>query len=216
MACLLSRAIICNKCFRIKDLGLCTLDKSFCHSYYGTYGMKTINSETFLSKIWPSTLLRNETLELRAIHRKDKTIKRKFLKSREEFLKAANSYGEGWDIYFGLSTRYLDGGKKADCYRVNCVWVDLDKTDELPDFGKVPPDIIVNSGGGFHVYWLLDSPAYLREGRHKQIEAVTRALSKRFGGDMTCIDVSRILRVPDLFNYKYIPPRKVVASAVSD
>lgn len=175
--------------------------------------MKSINSETFLDKVWPNTLLRNETLELRAKNRKEDLIERKFFKSKQEFLEAAQKYGDGWDIYFGISTRYLKGGKKSDCYRVNCVWVDFDKVTKLPDFGKTPPDMVVDSGAGFHVYWILESPIFVREGRWKEIEAVNRGLVQKLGGDKMCIDISRILRVPDLMNYKYDPPRKVSAES---
>lgn len=178
--------------------------------------MKSITAESFLSKVWPKSLLRNETLELRVIRRSDKVITRKFCKTQAEFIRAAKSYGEGFDIYFGVSTRFMNGGKKKDCFRINTVWVDFDKTEKLPDFGKMPPDMIVNSGGGFHVYWLLDNPIYVRDGRWKEIEAINRGLCKKFKGDDQAIDASRILRVPDLFNYKYTPPRKVTANAVSD
>ena len=176
--------------------------------------MKVISAETFLSAIWPSQLLRNETLELRARRQEDGKIEQKFLRSIKEFLRAAKSYGEGWDIYFGISTRFLQGGKKSDCFRTCCVWVDLDKTPKLPDFGEIPPDFVVSSGGGFHVYWMLESPVYVRDNRWKQIEAVNRGLTKKFNGDIMCPDISRILRVPDTFNFKYNPPKKVIANAV--
>lgn len=175
--------------------------------------MKSLTAETFLTRLWPAKLLRNETLELRAIKRKSGTINRNFFTSIDSFLKAAREYGEGWDIYFGVSTRYLHGGKKQDCYRLKTVWVDFDKVDKLPDFGDLPPDLVVNSGAGFHVYWILEEPIFVRTGRWKEIEAVNRALAKKFGGDPMAIDASRILRVPELYNYKYDPPRKVIASA---
>ena len=174
--------------------------------------MKDISTQEFLSKVWPNSLLRNETLELRAIHRVEKTIKRRFLTSIDEFIKAANSYGPGWEIYFGVSTRHFNKGKKADCYRAKTVWVDFDKVTKLPDFSKAPPDIIVNSGGGFHCYWILESPIFIQSGRWKEIEAVNRGLAKRFKGDLMAIDASRILRVPGFNNHKYNPPRGVKAS----
>ena len=167
-----------------------------------------MDSKAFLSTIWPTTLVRSETLELRAINRKDGTINRQFYTSIDNFLEAANKYKAPWDIYFGVSTRFDKGGKKRDCYRVRCVWMDLDK-GELPDFGVIKPDLIINSGSGFHVYWLLTDPVFVRSGRWVEIEAINRALVKKFGGDIASIDVSRILRVPGFNNYKYDPPRMV-------
>jgi hypothetical protein len=176
--------------------------------------MRSIDASEFLSLIWPQKLLRNETLELRAIKRSDKTISRRFLKSPGEFLQVASAFGTGWDIYYGIATRHEKGGKKEDCSRVCCVWADLDHVDKLPDFKKVQPDIVVNSGGGYHIYWLLETPIYVRTGRWKEIESINRGLLKKFGGDPMTPDISRILRVPGFFNYKYTPARKVTANAV--
>jgi hypothetical protein len=178
--------------------------------------MKDITTQEFLSRVWPNPLLRNETLELRAIRREDKTIKRRFVKSIQDFMREAEAFGPGWEIYFGVSTRHYDKGKKADCYRTKTVWVDFDKTKELPQFGKVCPDIIVKSGGGFHCYWLLESPIFIQNGRWREIEAVNRALAGKFKGDLMSIDASRILRVPGFNNHKYNPPRRIQASVLSD
>lgn len=188
--------------------------------------MKTIDAYEFLSLIWPPKLLRNETLELRAIKRSDKMVSRRFATSVPEFLKIAKSFGVGWDIYYGICTRYGKGGTKNDCMRVSCVWVDFDNTSKLPDF-KLQPDVIVNSGMGFHTYWLLESPVYVRTGRWQEIEAINRGLAKKlsngiqpsdankkFGPDLMTIDITRILRVPGFYNYKYDPARKVVANAI--
>lgn len=176
--------------------------------------MKTIDASEFLSLVWPHTLLRNESLELRAIRRKDETISRRFVKSIGEFLSTAKAYGDGWDIYYGVCTRADRGGKKENCSRICTVWVDFDHVETLPDFKKVPPDIIVNSGGGFHVYWLLEEPVYVRTGRWKEIESVVMGLTKRFKGDEMACDITRILRVPGFMNHKYDPPRKVTANAL--
>jgi hypothetical protein len=177
--------------------------------------MNSIEPKAFLSAIWPVNLLTHEMLELRAIHRKDGTIKRGWFPSIDEFLLEAKRCGEGWDIYFGISTRFGSASKKTDCYRVKCVWVDLDKP-KLPAFNP-EPDFLVSSGNGYHVYWVLKEPVFVRSGKWTEIEAVNRALVKRFGGDIGAVDVSRILRVPGFLNYKYSPPRKVKAfDAISD
>lgn len=112
-------------------------------------------------------------------------------------------------MYFGVSTRFERGGKKRDCFRTNCVWLDFDGP-VLPVF-KDKPDIIVESGTGFHVYWLLTTSMYVRTGRWKEIEAVNRALAKKYRGDIAAIDVSRVLRVPGTLNHKHTPARPVSA-----
>lgn len=176
--------------------------------------MDTIDSRTFLEMIWPQSLVRNETVELRVIHRSTGKIIQQFHTSIDDFLKAASSLGEGYDIYFSVCTRFGKGGKKRDCYRVKAVWVDFDREGE-PDLTGVPkPDLIIKSGGGTHLYWLLNTPVMVRTGRWQEIEAINRSLCKRLGGDKMCIDISRILRVPGFNNHKYNPPRMVTGHAL--
>lgn len=166
--------------------------------------------------IWPTTLLRNESFEVRARKRKDGVVARRFVTTTGDALTVAKSFGIGWDIYYGVATRFQKGGKKQDCFRVNTVWADLDNTDKLPDFGKLHPTVVVNTGGGFHLYWILETPIFLRTGKWKEIEAINRGLCQKFSGDKMSIDIARILRIPDFINHKYDPKRKVTASAVQD
>ncbi|MEE9234926.1 MAG: DUF3987 domain-containing protein, partial [Candidatus Acidoferrales bacterium] len=98
------------------------------------------------------------------------------------------------------------------------VWVDVDKLDQqglssllakLQEL-QIPPHIVVNSGGGYHLYWLLEET--LDAQRHlEEIEAVNRGLAEVLGGDRAATDVSRILRIPGFLNHKYDPPRPVTA-----
>lgn len=165
----------------------------------------------FLQRVWPSKLLTNETLELRYIDRKTKAIHRAFYTSIEDFLRSVEKY-QNYEVYFGVSTRFgTGGGKKKDCYRSKVVWMDLDNR-ELGDFKAYPkPDIVVDSGGGLHVYWILKNPVLVRnEIRGAQLEAVNRGLAEKFGGDV-CEDLTRILRVPGTLNHKYNPAKKITA-----
>lgn len=178
--------------------------------------MSILNSHDFLSRVWPSKLLTHETLEMRAIDRQNQKIRREFVSSIPQFLeRASDAKYEGWEIYFGVSTRYGDAGKKMDCYRVRCVWCDLDSTDKtLTEIKalKPQPNLVVESGGGFHLYWMLQHPLLVRrDERWSIIEAVNRGLCNKFDGDKMAVDASRILRVPDFFNHKYEPARKVIA-----
>lgn len=135
------------------------------------------------------------------IDRRADSIRRFFFTSIEDFLAESNKHRD-LDIYFGVSTRYGKGsGKKRDCYRSRCVWMDLDNKDRKEFFPK--PDIIVDSGNGQHIYWLLKTPVIVRNpDRASEVEAVNRGLVSRYGGDEGAIDVSRILRVPTFFNHK--------------
>jgi len=72
------------------------------------------------------------------------------------------------------------------------------------------PSVVVDSGGGYHCYWLLgrsiplDTPEQ-REGMRKYQAAWVVLM----GGDTAAKDLARVLRVPGTINYKYDPPRPV-------
>jgi P4 family phage/plasmid primase-like protien len=102
--------------------------------------------------------------------------------------------------------------KSTDIAAVNCLFADLD--GKRFDRGKraawshvelldPPPSVIVDSGGGYHAYWLLAEPFLLataaeRE-RARRLQAGWAAL---VGGDNGAKDLTRVLRVPGTTNYK--------------
>lgn len=169
----------------------------------------TMSPSEFLSHIWPQKLLRGETLELRAKEKQTGKITRAFFTEQNTFLQAAHKLSTTHNVYFGISTRFEHSGKKCDCYRTGCLWLDFDGP-VLPKL-ETKPDIIVESGTGFHIYWILNTLMYVRSGRWKEIESVNRALAKKYHGDMAAIDVSRVLRVPGTLNHKHDPARLVNA-----
>ena len=73
-----------------------------------------------------------------------------------------------------------------------------------------PPNAIVSSGNGLHVYWTLAS-AITREQWQPLANALAEATRKHgLKVDTQCtIDAARILRVPDTLNHKTIPPKSV-------
>jgi RepB DNA-primase N-terminal domain len=173
--------------------------------------------EEFFLSVWPRTLLRDETVELRVLRRDPTRVhRRQFFKSIPEFLKEVDRYVKKpypLDLYFGVCTRRNNKSTKEDCFRVKTMWVDIDGTKEIQDrvasLGEIRPDFIVDSGGGMHLYWNLHSPIVLREERWIQVEAVNRSLCNRLSGDIAAIDITRILRIPGTQNFKYIPSKKV-------
>lgn len=72
------------------------------------------------------------------------------------------------------------------------------------------PSVVVDSGGGYHCYWLLR--AVIPLDTPEQREAMRRyqaAWVVLMGGDTAAKDLARVLRVPGTMNYKYDPPRPV-------
>ena len=142
------------------------------------------------------------------------------------------------DLYFCLSQQAENGGPSNGKLRaarsaenatsLKAIWIDLDgnksdpgkgyptKDAALDAFAKFitasqlpPPSAIVNSGGGFHIYWISDQPLTLDEWR--PYANGLWALKQKHGlvADPVTTDAARILRVPGTFNYKTQPPRPV-------
>ena len=72
------------------------------------------------------------------------------------------------------------------------------------------PSVIVDSGGGYHCYWLLGEPFYLDTDEDRQrADALQKAWVTYTGGDGDAKDLARVLRLPGTHNHKYSPPRAV-------
>jgi hypothetical protein len=112
----------------------------------------------------------------------------------------------GRDIYFGVLPRMRRSGKNADVMPLTDVlWADLDakhatggKSGVWANVGRSPvsPSIIVDSGNGYHAYWLLRDLVPFEDA-----SLAMKSIAKRIGGDHT-YDAARVLRVPGTTNYK--------------
>ena len=116
----------------------------------------------------------------------------------------------------GVALRRGEDGRKRGVCSVPAVWADLDakaghtRESRLEQVMALPyhPSILVWTGGGWHVYWLLVKPAVSLE-EMERVEMVMRRIAARLGSDPVH-DISRILRVPGTFNHKYDKPIPVV------
>jgi len=118
------------------------------------------------------------------------------------------------NIYIGVATRENGGGKKIDIVEIPAVWVDIDfkdtpeeDADEKIKHFPLEPSIKVNSGGGYHLYWVLRTPA--TQSDIQKIEDINKRLATELGGDQGSTDAAHILRLPGTRNHKYDPPRPV-------
>lgn len=121
------------------------------------------------------------------------------------------------NAFWGIGVRDSRNGKKEAVSRLTTIWADIDakrfngdKSAILKQIEELPwrPSVLVDSGGGYHAYWLLKSPV----GRDsiQKAEAAMKAIQLRLKTDAVH-DASRILRIPDTYNFKadYPEPREV-------
>ena len=119
------------------------------------------------------------------------------------------------NLFFGVCPRQIKGnGKKESIKFISALWCDMDygsdghkKESQFTNYQEalgavkafqLQPSIVVDSGHGLHVYWLLKKP---EEVDQVYIEKILKGISTRLGGDTT-YDISRILRLPDSKNLK--------------
>jgi putative DNA primase/helicase len=129
-----------------------------------------------------------------------------------------------YDAYFGVNpARARRGGaaraRNEDLAALNCVYAEFDakdyqqgKDDILQLIAKLQlkPSVIIDSGGGYHCYWLFHDPrplfdlkerAYLTDIQARWVDYV--------GADPDAKDLARVLRIPGTYNNKYEPAREV-------
>lgn len=89
-------------------------------------------------------------------------------------------------------------------------WLEKDAPSNGKEWPRVllPPSIIINSGGGEHWYWLLDT-FYPGEAIEVANKAISAHMHEGEVSKQGCWNSNRVLRPPESYNHKYNPPRKV-------
>lgn len=127
----------------------------------------------------------------------------------------------GWNIYFGVTVRngkaIRGRGHVSDALFTRALWADLDSHDEsaLARLRAEKPSLIVDSGGGYHGYWLLNSVLTLHDARIPQSERgvfaaadgdllkrTLKGLALRMQADVKVAEFARIMRLPGFKNTK--------------
>jgi hypothetical protein len=141
--------------------------------------------------------------------------------------------GHDKDVFFGIhpsnqipETNGRGEAARAESVRarkihisaVNCLFAEFDahsageKAALLERIRRTEPlpSVIVDSGGGYHCYWLLAETFYIETDPEREwIDRVQKGWVALVGGDDGAKDLARMLRVPGTRNYKYVPPRAV-------
>ena len=126
---------------------------------------------------------------------------------------------QGFDIYFGLSTFETGQSRKADNVKnIRSFFLDLDcgpskeyatQKDALTDLSRfcktlsLPKPVMVSSGNGVHVYWLLSESVIVDDWLPVAMRFKKLCVEHKLLADpVVTADVARILRVPNTHNYK--------------
>jgi hypothetical protein len=121
------------------------------------------------------------------------------------------------NCYFAVATRRnATGGNLQHCEKLYVLYIDIDfsKIAEADARAMIErfalkPSMIVQSGHGLHVYYLLREAIDLQHDAARA-KNLLRRLALALCGDLASAEPARILRVPGTLNYKYTPPRRVL------
>jgi hypothetical protein len=120
------------------------------------------------------------------------------------------------NCYFGVATRIDGDGTKGGIVEIPALWCDIDILEGSPGYDQfvqtyknflLKPSMIIESGGGYHIYWLLKEPSSKEE--IPKVEDLLKRIASHLGGDMAAAEAARILRVPGTYNLKYTPRRRI-------
>ena len=126
------------------------------------------------------------------------------------------------EVYIGVLPRTGKNGTKAGVTQAGFVWTDIDPGEagaeaalsllkaSIPCLGLPIPDMVVKSGGGYHVYWgLAEAITLSNMEERRDFEALLRRIAEAVGGakpfahaDRNCAEVARVLRPAGTFNNK--------------
>jgi hypothetical protein len=185
-------------------------------------------AEAVLAAVQPC-LMSEEQIELRCIHpERGKPPVRRFYHSYDALHADAARFRAVYHCYFGVALRRHAGGTAAHVSRAGACWADIDaklwagapqpKQSALQaiEAFSLRPTVVVDSGGGFQLYWSLDPPVVVRELYQRNvIVSVNAALARSLCGPHRTPDhvhdVARVLRLPGSLNHKleYVTPRPV-------
>ncbi|MDP8299172.1 MAG: DNA-primase RepB domain-containing protein [Candidatus Tantalella remota] len=164
--------------------------------------MKTIK-QTFFETVFADSLkIHGGYIELRSFNPK---VRQYFCTNICDVLQ----YTTKNELFFGVCPRSKRNGTATSIKYLTTFWIDVDDlTIPLEDrinAVPLPPSIVVSSGHGFHVYWLLSDPVQV----DSRVAGILKGLQVATGSDPKSTDIPRILRVPGTFNLKCpVNPKK--------
>ncbi len=121
---------------------------------------------------------------------------------------------KGWPVWVGIAPRKsTTGGDTENLLPPSWLWVDLDfklypngeaEARDILSRYKLQPTILVESGGGLHAYWRVETFSGLNW--CLTCKGKLQALAKALKADTQAAEPARVMRLPGTHNSKYDPP----------
>jgi hypothetical protein len=159
-------------------------------------------------------------IELRFISKTSGTPISKFYQFsdiNEDVIKDVQKLNINYHVFFGINPRPLDRKKKQeDIKNIVCLWVDLDGKDfkggkeealnKIKRFSPAP-NIIVDSGNGYHSYWVLKEPIINIDDKGRlEFKRILSGIISKLNADSHAVNLDRVMRLPGTFNIKKEEP----------
>lgn len=161
------------------------------------------------------------------------------VETKAQLYEEAKSYCDsGWDTYFGLASFISENGGrvKSNVKALKSFWLDIDcgeakaKVNEktgrpfgyptqkeglyaLQEFCSamsLPSPTLVNSGNGIHAYWALSEEVTREDWEPVAAKLRSHCEKHKLHVDHAVFEVSRVLRLPNTFNYNTDKDKKPV------
>ncbi|MDK0904170.1 phage/plasmid primase, P4 family [Clostridium perfringens] len=132
---------------------------------------------------------------------KNLSFNMKDFQSKSKVLMAHNEANRG--IFFVVNS---GGNSDRKINKINAQFFECDTLsleEQLKNISKFPlePSIIVQTKKSLHVYFLI------KNGKVEKFRDIQKKLAKHFNGDGSCINESRVMRVPGFYHCKEEPVR---------
>ena len=170
---------------------------------------------------------------------KGKSVLQELVQTREEVDELTQQFlADKRNVYFGCAKFETGANRKQENAKYfKAFWIDidcgLDKATPDPVTGKIdgyvdqatglqelqrfcktlslPKPTLVNSGRGWHVYWVLDEVISREQWEPVSARLKELCTTHSFLVDNNCFEAARVLRIPGTLNFKDEPPSDVVA-----
>jgi hypothetical protein len=127
-----------------------------------------------------------------------------------QLIQLNHAQGRPSNIYFAVNALRQQGHKKDYFLHFGCLFLDLDDNKNYTKEQRwmqirywialgFAPSIVVDSGHGYHVYWILTRPLSKEEGE-ALLKRMVALADCREGGNT--FDISRVFRLPGFLNVK--------------